>query len=98
MPKTQLRKPRLPDLLEGMLRDRRLSQPKARWWIRTDAKCSNGRIGALLARYLFQELNERDRRRFEEHVRSCIACGAAVHDSFELERDLKPRGARSHDR
>jgi hypothetical protein len=91
MSRTEWRKPRLPDRLERMLRDRRLSQPKARWWIRTNAKCSNRRIGALLARYLFRELSEHDRRRFEEHVRSCIACGTAVHDSFELERDLKAR-------
>jgi hypothetical protein len=88
MPKNR-RKPRLPERLAKLLREKRLANPNARWWIRTDAKCTNRGIGSLLARYLFNELNDRDRRTFERHVRSCIFCGAIIHDSFELRRGLK---------
>lgn len=91
MPEMEWGKPRLPDQLETMLAERRSAQPETRWWIRTDAKCTDGRIGSLLARYLFRELNERDRLKFEQHVGSCIACGAAIHDAFELRRDFKSR-------
>jgi len=79
-----------------LLRNRRLANPNARWWIKTKAKCSNATIGSFLARYLFNELNDHDRRVFERHVRTCISCGAIIHDAFELRRainaeDSKPR-------
>jgi hypothetical protein len=82
-------KPRFPERLAKLLREKRLANPHTRWWIQTDAKCTNQRIGSLLAHYLFNELNDRDRRRFERHVRSCIPCAAAIHDVFELQRALK---------
>lgn len=94
MPKTKWGKPRLPIQLEEILREKRLENPGGRWWIRSSAKCTNRRMRSLLVRYLFRELNEQDRRAFERHVRSCIECGAIIHDAFELQRDLKPRGSK----
>ena len=83
------RKPRLPERLAKLLREKRLANPNARWWVQTDAKCTNQRIGSLLAPYLFNELNDRDQGRFERHVRSCTLCGAIIHDAFELRRGIK---------
>lgn len=84
------RKPRLHETLAGMLRGKRAADPKACWLIQqTDAKCVNRKVGSLFAKYLFQKLNERNRRMFERHIRSCLACAAAVHDAFELRRGFQ---------
>lgn len=88
------RKPRLPERLARLLREKRSVNPNARWWFRTDAKCTNQRIGSLLARYLFNELNDRGRRTFERHVRSCILCGGMIHNAFELRRGIKTQGSK----
>lgn len=88
------RKPRLPERLAKLLREKRSANPGARWWIETDAKCTNQRVGSLLARYLFNELNDRDRRTFERHVRSCILCGAIIHDALELRRGIKSQNSK----
>jgi hypothetical protein len=88
------RNPRLPERLAKLLQDRKLANPNARWWIQTDAKCTNRRVGSLLAPYLFNELNDRDRRRFESHAWSCILCGATIHDTFELRREIQTQGSK----
>jgi hypothetical protein len=88
MPRKEWRKPRLPDRLATLLRAKRLIDPKARWWIKTDAKCTDRKVGALLAGYLFNKLNVQERRVFEQHVQDCILCGAMIHDAFELRRGL----------
>lgn len=89
MPQKHWRKPRLPPQLAEILRAKASVDPKARWLIRTDAKCTNQKLGSLFARFLFQELNSQDRRAFERHVGSCIHCAAMVHVAFELRKDDK---------
>jgi len=88
MPKNW-RKPRLPAQLAKLLREKRRANPHAFFLIKTDATCTDRRIGALMAKYLFRELNDIDRRAFERHIRSCIPCAAAIHHMFELQRALK---------
>ncbi len=89
MPNRHWRKPRLPPKLAEILRAKISVAPKARWLFRTDAKCTNRKLGSLFARFLFQELNPQERRTFEGHVATCIHCAAMVHNAFELRREYK---------
>ena len=53
---------------------------------KTDARCSNKRIGDLLPRYLLEELSPAKVISFEKHLRIVRACGAEVLTPRNLRR------------
>jgi len=46
--------------------------------MKTDASCTDKRMGSLLARYLVGELAPLKEAAFEAHRQDCVACGTAV--------------------
>jgi len=83
------RKPPLHSYVARLLREKRASEPKVGVVVKTNAKCTDRKMDALLGGFLFQSLNDKDRRRFERHVRTCIACTASVHNAYDLMRVAK---------
>jgi len=52
--------------------------------VKTDAECTDPRIGKLLVDYVDQKLAPADESKFEQHVRDCLACGAMLINAMEL--------------
>lgn len=71
-----------------MARKRQAAQ-EVFYCVKTDARCTNVRSGKMLAGYLFGELSPERCMKFEEHLRDCIACSAAVVTARNLEAAFK---------
>jgi hypothetical protein len=52
--------------------------------VRTDARCIDRKLGALLAGYLLNELPPRKKTVFERHRRDCVACDTATLNASNL--------------
>lgn len=48
------------------------------FWVKTDARCTNRKIGKLLGGYLFHALAPAEQAAFEKHLEECIACWTDV--------------------
>lgn len=52
--------------------------------VKTDAQCTDLRIGKLLVDYVDKTLTPTEETKFEEHARDCLACGAMFMNAMEL--------------
>jgi Putative zinc-finger len=52
--------------------------------VKTDAQCTDLRIGKLLVDYVDKTLTPTEETKFEQHVRDCLACGAMLINAMEL--------------
>jgi anti-sigma factor RsiW len=68
---------------------KRQSAAEVFYCFKTDARCSNKRIGDLLPRYLLEELSPDKVVSFEKHLRDCTACGAEVLTAWNLRAAVK---------
>lgn len=72
---------------------KRQAAPEVFYCFKTDARCSNKRIGDLLPRYLLEELSPAKVISFEKHLRDCTACGAEVLTAWNLRAAAKASSA-----
>jgi len=60
--------------------------------VRTDARCTNQKLGSLLADYLLNNLTATKRSAFDRHRRGCVACNTAVYNARNLIAYLRCSG------
>lgn len=56
---------------------------------RTDAKCTDPRLGELLGAYLGDALSAEEKQRFKKHIQDCLSCDVSVCNWFQLRRALQ---------
>ena len=62
---------------------------KRSYWIRTDATCTDKKIGRLYTMYARDRLKPATKARFEDHMFSCMYCAVAVLDFWSLEKMVR---------
>jgi len=48
------------------------------FFVRSDARCMDKKVGQLLGKYLFQAVNAEEKDVFESHLEDCLPCWTDV--------------------